>query len=118
MQDRLEDMATAIIFSLDQLCHSAHFLVLMISHNREVISQHTRELRKDPVFDVAILQYISDEGCDEHGKLHVSPVQLHVVPEVSFVGNVSGVLQIRRCRIPFEFLQVIQIRLLCQEIGI
>ena len=111
-------MATAIILPFDQLRHGAHFFVLVVSHDRQVIAQNTGKLGKDPVLDVSILQHIGDEGRNQHGILQIPPVQLHIVPEVSLIGNVPGSLQLRWCRIPFVFLQEVQIRLLRQKIGI
>ena len=118
MQDGLENVTGAIAFHFYQLRHSTHILILVITHDRKVISEYTRKVSKNPAFDVSIIQHICDIGCNLHRKLQIPGFQLYILPEVTFVGGIPGRFQIRGCRVPFEFSQVIHVGLLDQKIRI
>ena len=101
LQDRLEDVAGAIIFRFDQLRDRFHVLELVVPHYRQVISQDTRELRKHPAFNIAVLQNICDKERNLHGELHIPRICFHIIPKRLLISGIARVLQHRRRRIPF-----------------
>ena len=101
LQNRLEDVAGAIIFLFDQLRHRRHILVLVIPHHGQIITEYTRELGKHPAFNIAVFQHICDKERDVHGKLHIARICLYIFPEVFLVLCICSILQHWRCRVPF-----------------
>ena len=118
LQNRLEDMTGAIVLSFNQLRHGTHVLELTIPHDRQIIAQNAGKLRQNPILNVSILQDICNEGCDLHRKLQILRIQFDILPEVPLIGSIPGGLQIRRCRIPLVFGQVVHVGLLGQKIRI
>ena len=118
LQNGMEDVTGAGIFRFHHLRYSAHVLILVIAHDRQVIAEYAGKIGENPAFDVSVLQHIGNVACNLHRKFQIPRIQFHIFPEVAFVGGIPGGFQIWGCRIPLEFRQVIHVGLLCQKIGI
>ena len=118
LQNGMEDVTGAGILHFHHLRYSAHVLILVIAHDRQVIAEYAGKIGENPAFDVSVLQHIGNVACNLHRKFQIPRIQFHIFPEVAFVGGIPGGFQIWGCRIPLEFRQVIHVGLLCQKIGI
>ena len=118
LQNGMEDVTGAGIFHFHHLRYSAHVLILVIAHDRQVIAEYTGKIGENPAFDVSILQHIGNVECNLHRKLQIPRIQFHIFPEIAFVGGIPGGFQIWGRRIPLEFRQIIHVSLLYQKIGI
>ena len=118
LQNGMEDVTGAGIFHFHHLRYSAHVLILVIAHDRQVIAEYAGKISENPAFDVSILQHVGNVERNLHGKLQIPRIQFHIFPEITFVGGIPGGFQIWGRRIPLEFRQVIHVGLLYQKIGI
>ena len=80
LQNRIEDMALAVIFLFDQLLHRGHVLILGLTHFLKTAAQDTRELIQNTGLHIAILQHICDKGSDVLDHLKIPLFSLGIAP--------------------------------------